>query len=159
MPTPTERPTEESKKRLTPHEDDTAELAIAYAKERQYGEALRYFRRVTTFSPDALSYYGLTLAMCRQQLDDAVDRCRQAVEREPIRGRFYYHLGQVYLARGEKTLAVRTFRLGLKAEPDHPQLVAALKKLGLRQSPVLGFLGRTHPVNKWLGWLRYRLTI
>lgn len=136
---------------------DAAELAIAYAKERQYDEALRYFQKATAFTPEALSYCGLSLAMRRQRLDDATEFCRQAIDRDPVRADFYYNLGQVYLVRGDKKLAVRAFWQGLRIEPAHAQLVAALKRLGVRQRPLVEGLARTNLINRYLGWMRHRV--
>jgi len=153
--TTSEEQTGESIGRAT--ETTAAELAVAYAKERQYDEALRYFRKVSDFSPAARSYYGVSLAMRRQQLADAVRYCREAVDREPLRGEWYLNLGQVYLACGEKQRAVRAFARGLQAEPRHARLTDAIKRLGIRQQPAIRFLSRTHPVNKYLGWVRHRI--
>jgi tetratricopeptide (TPR) repeat protein len=134
-----------------------AELAVAYAKERQYDEALRYFRKASDLSPEARSYYGLALAMRRQHLPDAVRYCRDAVDREPLRGDWYLNLGQVYLVCGEKPRAVRAFARGLQVEPRHRRLKEAFRRLGVRQRPTIRFLSRSHPVNKSLGWLRSRI--
>ena len=143
--------------RIDPREREIIELAVAYVRERQYKEALRYFERVTVLTPEALSFYGMALAMSKQRLAEAVAYCRQAIEREPVRGEFYYHLGQTYLAFGEKREAVRTFKMGLQAEPRHPRLVTILKKLGVRHRCLVGFLRRDHPVNKYLGKARHGL--
>ena len=137
--------------------NDTAELAIAYTKERQYDEALHYFRKATAFTPEAMSYYGLALAMRRQRLDDAVEFCRQAIDRDPIRAELYYNLGQVYLVREEKKLAVRAFWQGLRVDPKHPNLIAAVKRLGMRRRPMVEGLARTNMFNRHLGWFRHRV--
>lgn len=136
---------------------ETAKLAIAYAKDRQYAEALQYFQKVTAFTPEALSYYGLALAMRRQRLDDATEFCRQAIDRDPIRADYYFNLGQVYLARGEKKLAVRALSQGLRVEPRHSPSLDIQKKLGIRQSPTIEGLDRTNPLNRYLGWMRHRV--
>lgn len=135
----------------------TVELAIAYAKERQYEDALRYFRKVADLSTEARSYFGLALAMRRQELAAAVRYCREAVDQEPLRGDWYLNLGHVYLACGEKRRAVRAFSRGLVAEPRHIRLMDAIKRLGIRQSPAIRFLSRSHPVNRYLGRLRARV--
>jgi tetratricopeptide (TPR) repeat protein len=149
-----EQTTEQAGKQAA--QSTVAELAVAYAKERQYDEALRYFQKISDLSPEARSYYGLSLAMRRQQLADAVRYCREAVDREPIRGDWYLNLGKVYLACGEKQRAVRAFARGLQAEPRHARLTEAIKRLGIRQRSAIRFLPRTHPINKYLGWLRAR---
>jgi tetratricopeptide (TPR) repeat protein len=135
----------------------TAELGIAYAKERQYDEALRYFQKADLLLPEARSYYGLALAMRRQRLHDAVNYCREAVDQEPLRGDFYHNLGQVHLARGERRQAIRTFTSGLQAEPRHAQLIEVLKRLGARRRPLIPFLSRSNPINKYLGLILYRI--
>ena len=136
---------------------EAAKLAIAYAKDRQYAEALQYFQKVTAFTPEALSYYGLALAMRRQRLDDATEFCRQAIDRDPIRADYYFNLGQVYLARGEKKLAVRALSQGLRVEPSHSPSLDVQKKLGIREPPMIEGLSRTNPLNRYLGWMRHRL--
>ena len=149
---------EQSGKSIKPvSQSVAAELAVAYAKERQYNEALRYFRKASDLSPEARSYYGLALAMQRQKLDEAVHYCREAVDREPLRGDLYHNLGQVHLARGEKQRAVRAFAQGLQAEPRHARLLEAVKRLGIRQRPAVQSLSRTNPINKCLGWVRHRV--
>jgi tetratricopeptide (TPR) repeat protein len=157
--TTSEEQTGQSSKRTTEQATDatTAELAVAYAKERQYDDALRYFRKVADLSTEARSYYGLALAMRRQELAAAVRYCREAVDREPLRGDWYLNLGQVYLACGEKRRAVRAFNRGLVAEPRHTRLMDAIKRLGIRRSPAIPFLSRSHPVNRYLGRLRARM--
>lgn len=134
-----------------------AELAVAYAKERRYEDALRYFQKASELSLEARSYYGLSLAMRRQRLADAVRYCREAVDREPLRGEWYLNLGRVYLVCGEKRRAVRAFSRGLQAEARHPRLLEAMGQLGVRRQPAIRFLSRTHPVNKYLGLIRHRL--
>jgi tetratricopeptide (TPR) repeat protein len=136
---------------------EAAELAIAYAKERQYAEALHYFQKVTAFTPEALSYYGLALAMRRQRLDDATEFCRQAIDRDPVRADFYFNLGQVYLARGEKKLAVRVLSLGLRVAPNHAALLTMQGKLGVRQPRTIDGLSRRNPLNRYLGWMRHKM--
>jgi tetratricopeptide (TPR) repeat protein len=157
--TTSEEKTGQSSKRATEQGTDatTAELAIAYAKERQYDDALRYFRKVTDLSTEARSYFGLALAMRRQELAAAVRYCREAVDREPLRGDWYLNLGHVYLACGEKRRAVRAFYRGLVAEPRHARLMDAIKRLGIRQSPAIRFLSRSHPFNRYLGRIRARM--
>ncbi|MEW6325826.1 MAG: tetratricopeptide repeat protein [Nitrospirota bacterium] len=137
--------------------NDTIELAITYAKERQYDEALHYFHRATAFTPEALSYFGLALAMRRQRLDDALELCRQAIDRDPIRADLYFNLGQVHLAREDKKLAVRAFWQGLRVEPSDARLIAALRQLGVRQRPLIEGLARANPINRCLGWVRHRM--
>ena len=138
-------------------DQEAAELAIVYAKERQYQQALQYFLKVTAFTPDALSYFGLTLAMRRQRLNDAVEFCRRAIDQSPIKADFYYNLGQVHLIRNDKALAVRAFTQGLRLSPNHAALNAAVKRMGIRQRPAIEAVRRGSVINRCLGWMRHRM--
>jgi hypothetical protein len=42
-------------------------------------------------------------------------------------------------------------------DPGNHALAQLLRDLGDRLSPVIGFLPRRHPVNRWLGAARYIL--
>jgi hypothetical protein len=62
------------------------------------------------------------------------------------------------MAFGYKSEAIRYLRRGLMIDPGHGALAAELEQLGRRQLPVLQFLPRNHPVNRWLGRMRHRWT-
>jgi len=60
--------------------------------------------------------------------------------------------------KGEKAEAIRVFRLGLKAERNK-RIIEELEKLGIRKPPVISFLSRGNPINKYLGIILGRLSI
>ncbi|HSD50314.1 MAG TPA: hypothetical protein VLG48_02820, partial [Candidatus Methylomirabilis sp.] len=109
-------------------------------------------------TPILASYLGYCLARERQQFKEATGLCRQALAKEPEKAIHYLNLGRIFLAAGEKRLAINAFYQGLKRE-RHRLIVDELKRLGIRKRPVVGPLSRSHPVNKYLGLAFTRLRV
>ena len=63
---------------------------------------------------------------------------------------------RAHLALGQRERAVRAIARGLERWPGDPALRAAQASMGWRRRPVLPFLSRGNPVNRWLGGLRHR---
>lgn len=70
---------------------------------------------------------------------------------------FYLHLGRAYMKGNRKKAALNAFQSGLKYDYDNRELLAEIKKLGIRSGPVIPFLQRGNPVNIYLGKLRHRI--
>jgi len=68
----------------------------------------------------------------------------------------YLNLAEVYATAGRRDDAIDALQTGLKFSRRDIRLTIAMNKLTARRSPVLGFLGRTHPINRQLGILRHR---
>jgi len=105
----------------------------------------------------AMSYYGLCLSLVSDRLAEARDICEAAVEAAPDEPDLYLNLGRVCQRQDDRAHAFRTYIRGLRIDPRHPALVEAVRRLGFRRRPVLGFLPRHHPVNRVLGALRAAL--
>ena len=105
----------------------------------------------------AMSYYGLCLACATDRLPEARDLCEAAVEAVPEDPDLYLNLGRVCERQEDREHAFRTYVRGLRLNPRHPGLVEALRRLGFRRRPVIGFLPRHHAVNRALGSLRAAL--
>jgi len=102
----------------------------------------------------AMSYYGLCLSLVSDRLAEARDICEAAVEAAPGDPDLYLNLGRVCQRQDDRAHAFRTYIRGLRLDPRHPALVEAVRRLGFRRRPVLGFLPRHHPVNRVLGSIR-----
>ena len=126
---------------------------------KDYATAHRYLQAALERerTPDHLSQYALALAAHTRQIDQSVTLCQEAVKQEPKNAEHFLRLGTVYLVAGRKKEAIRIFRLGLRVGKN-PTIVRWLQVLGNRKQPVLPFLGRTNPINKYLGKLRASLT-
>ncbi|MDX1387916.1 MAG: tetratricopeptide repeat protein [Acidobacteriota bacterium] len=124
------------------------EAAMAIERERGVGRPqMRY-----------LSYYGLSLASVRHAGHDAVRACEEAVRREPFNPDLFLNLGKVYLRAGKHTRALEAFERGLRLDRRHRGLRAALAKADRRADPPIKGFGRSHPVNRLLGRIRYSIT-
>jgi tetratricopeptide (TPR) repeat protein len=114
--------------------------------------ALMHFETAERMRPlpavqSALAY---CLASERQQYQRAITLCRQALEAEPVEACHYYYLGRVYLAAGQKALAITAFRRGLKLK-RYPPILDELRRLGVRKPPTFSSLPRDHFLNKSFG--------
>jgi len=126
---------------------------------RRLGEAAKCFEaalaivRKHRLEPPAklLSYCGYTLALARRKYGQALSLCRAAAEKEFFNPDIFYNLGEVHLARGERGRAHETFCRGLALNPSHVSIRKRLKRMGVRQSPPIGFLARHNIFNRMLG--------
>ena len=132
---------------------DNVNRGIELAKEGLYTDALTVFDQSLAFtqSPLAMSYYALCLATAEGVHDKAVSMCLMAAEKEFYNPDIYLNLGRVFLINGQKRVAMRSFRKGLKFDSSHRDIVAEIKRLGRRRSPVVSFLPRNSAVNRFLG--------
>jgi tetratricopeptide (TPR) repeat protein len=129
--------------------------------EGRHAEALECFRcahQVDRANPRYRSHFGLGLALVERRFDRALELCRSAAKEEFFNPELYHNLARVHMAFGYKSEAIRYLRRGLMIDPGHRALAEELEQLGRRQLPVLQFLPRNHPVNRWLGRLRHRWT-
>jgi tetratricopeptide (TPR) repeat protein len=133
----------------------TAELEAGHC-----AEALEHFRaahRLDPTSPRFRSYVGLGLGLAERRFDKALELCRSAAKEEFFNPVLYHNLARVHLAFGFKAEAIRYLRRGLMIDPECEAIRAELQGLGVRQSPVLGFLRRRNLLNRWFGILRNRV--
>ncbi|MGB9715253.1 MAG: hypothetical protein ACPL1G_02400 [Thermodesulfovibrionales bacterium] len=70
----------------------------------------------------------------------------------------YLNLGRSYLASGNKKYAVESFQRGLVFDNDNKELLQEIRRLGIRRKPVVRFLSRSHPVNKYIGKILHKLS-
>jgi hypothetical protein len=116
--------------------------------------------------PFLFSYRGYLEAVLGKNYKQGIDTCLSALKE--VKGSIpeglelfypvlYLNLGKTYLAAGYKKAALDVFFKGLTYDHEDKDLLREIKKLGARKKPVVGFLPRAHPVNKYLGKLRHRL--
>ena len=98
------------------------------------------------------SYLAACIARERGLYNKAVTLCREAIEAEPENPVHHLNLGRIYLLQGLKKEAMKAFREGLLHDRDQ-RIIRELDSLGTRKSPVIPFLKRNNPVNKYLGIL------
>jgi tetratricopeptide (TPR) repeat protein len=139
--------------------------AIEATKEEQYLKALTLFLDVygndaapTIKSPkdaNALSYFGVCLAMVHRKFKEGVELSRRAIDLEFYNGDHYANLARVYLAGNNRKKALETVQAGLRVSSENDDLIKLRKQLGVRARPVVHFLDRSHPINVTIGQVRH----
>ncbi|MFQ5736149.1 MAG: tetratricopeptide repeat protein [Thermodesulfobacteriota bacterium] len=135
------------------------EDGIELARNGRHEEALGIFEQDLCFTqhPTAMSYYAVCLASVEGNYDKAISLCLMAAEKEFYNPEIYLNLGRVFILNGQKSVAVRAFRKGLKYDNSNMRLLGEMKNLGVRRKPVLTFLPRQNIVNRYLGRLAVRM--
>ncbi len=140
-------------------------------KSRSYREALKILDNALTehpFNPFLLSYHGCMIAVVHGDYNLGVDICKDAIEifkaEETVGFQFfspffYLNLGKAYRAAGQKRDAVQSYMTGLAADPEDPDLLAEINGLGRRRKPIIPFLKRSNPVNKFAGILLQTISV
>ncbi len=111
-------------------------------------------------NPLLLSYYGHLQALAVAKYRTGIETCKRAIALAGERGLFgeealyavlYLNLGRTYLAAGMKQDAIDSFRKGLKFNSQNIELLKELRGMGTRKETPVAFLGRSNPINKYLG--------
>jgi Flp pilus assembly protein TadD len=124
-------------------------------------EALQHARRALGIAPKNpfyLSYTGLLAALSEKRFGDAETLCREALGMRCNHAQLYLNLAEVYHQAGRTGDAIDTLEKGLVSAGRDFRIRRALEKIGVRRSPVVTFLHRSHPVNRALGKWRHRLS-
>ena len=141
---------------LPPCADQHFRCGMAELEAERFGDALEHFRtaqRLDPARPTFRSYFGLCLGLSERRFDKALELCRSAAKEEFYNASLYHNLARVHLAFGFKAEAIRYLRRGLMIDPGCQLILIELDRMGRRRGPVLGFLRRQNPVNRWLGRL------
>jgi tetratricopeptide (TPR) repeat protein len=117
-------------------------------------------------NPFIWSYQGCLEAVVNKKYSKGVNTCRHAFkilkEQVPFGEEFfspilYLNLGKAYLAASKRKEAYASFQKGLEIDKENRALLNELKRLGMRRQPLLPFLKRSNPLNKYLGKLSHKL--
>jgi len=109
-------------------------------------------------TPDMLSLCGFSLARDSRQFKKGAALCEKAIALDAQNTSHYLHLGRVHLLAGHKSLAIATFRRGLKIRKDN-RLIHELQRIGIRKSPPFASLSRTNVLNIVTGKLLQLLNL
>ena len=141
------------------------ELGRFYFKEGNFPEASRLFGEVYSSygngndaPPEILSSYGYSLAMGENGVDEGTLLCIRALKLEPDNPAFYLNLGRIYRKAGKKASAIKILRRGLMSDKRNKEIHFELERLGIRRRPIIPFLSRSHPLNRFLGKITSRLS-
>ena len=114
--------------------------------------ALTFFERAHTMSqsPTSCSFLGYCIALTGGEINRALALCEEALLKEPENHVHYLNLGRICLLTGNKKDAIKAFNDGLRLGANN-EIRDELNKLGNRKGLLLSFLGRSNPLNKYLG--------
>jgi Tfp pilus assembly protein PilF len=143
------------------HESDTLfNQAMEMLSRNHVKAAMKRFEEALQISPNNsvyLSYYGLCVAMEKEDFDSALKLCERAVKMDPKNPLSRVNLGKVYRLHGDNSKAYESFIQAWKTDKTHPSAAAELSRMGIRRPPVLSFLHRSHWLNRKLGIIRAKL--
>jgi tetratricopeptide (TPR) repeat protein len=139
-------------------------------KQSRFGDALLLLKdglAVFPAEPLLLSYYGYLMSKAENNHREGIRICRDAIsklkdrntfDRERMYPIYYLNLGRVYLEANRRREAFRAFDIGLEYDPENAGITEEIKKSGKRRKPILPFLKRANPLNKYLGKIISRFT-
>lgn len=127
-------------------------LALAEAAYRIATEIPGAPPQVGTIS----SFYGLLLGTVGRRPEEGLGLCREAAGRNFWEPEVYEHMARLQMSLGERRAALETIERGLALSPEDRGLLEFRQSLGVRRSPPVPFLDRSHPVNRWMGMWRAR---
>ncbi len=135
--------------------NEIIEQGISLAREGRYKAALDVFDQDICFTQNAaaMAYYALCLAEEERNFERALSLCLMAVEKEFYNPDVYLNLGRILVLNRQKSTALKAFKKGLGYDGANRDIIAEIRRLGLRRRPVFTFLPRQHPLNKYLGML------
>jgi tetratricopeptide (TPR) repeat protein len=129
-------------------------------------ELLTHALKKYSDDPFLLSYYGCLESIINKNYTDGIDTCSRAIEildekmpfgQEIFYPTFYLNLGRAHLAAKNKKGAIEAFQKGLSFDRENKDLVWEMKKLGERRKPLLPYLKRSNPINKYVGVILHTL--
>jgi tetratricopeptide (TPR) repeat protein len=107
-------------------------------------------------TPLNCSYLAFCLAKVRSQFPESICLCKEALKMDPDNAVHYLHLGRIHLMAGQRKKALGVLRRGLQCE-ENSAILREITLIGERKNPVIPALGRSHPLNKYLGMLLKKL--
>lgn len=116
--------------------------------------------------PFLLSYYGCLIAIVENKAKEGIKICEDAITQldksMPFGSEFFYpafylNLSRAHLKNNNRKEAVKALRTGLAIDSSNHDILWELKKMGERRKPVVPFLERKNPINKYIGKLRSKI--
>lgn len=148
---------------LSPEIATSVKLGIECCRRGDWNAGLQYLGRVTETGESSglpglfYSYLGYGIALRDRRIREGLRLCRHSIEVELFEAENYLNLARTCLLARDRRGAVKAVRAGLKMDRTNQKLIALYKEMGIRSTPVLSFLDRSHPINVFLGKVRHAL--
>ncbi|HEX2641952.1 MAG TPA: hypothetical protein VHU81_03095 [Thermoanaerobaculia bacterium] len=139
----------------------TLERGLEACRKGDWAIGLRYLGDVAqsgaTLPGVFYSYLGYGIARYQNRVGEGLKLCQHSIKVEFYQPENYVNLARTYILSNDRSGAVKTIRSGLKIDPQNPELLELYRDLGIRQLPVLSFLSRSNPLNRFLGGVRHAI--
>ena len=112
--------------------------------------------RRAPFDARLMSWYGLTLVMVERNSNLGMLYCDQALRMAGPDAELLLNQARAHLALGQRDRAVRSVISRPHRGAPRPRAHRGEEQHGPRRKPVLPFLHRNNPLNRWLGKLRHK---
>jgi hypothetical protein len=141
---------------------DSLKRGLESCRRGDWNQGLRYLGRVAETGDSELpgvfySYLGYGIALIERRVREGMRLCQHSVKVGFYESENYLNLARTCMLADDRSGAVRAVRGGLKIDPQNTELRTLRKELGIRNAPVLPFLGRANPLNVFLGRVRFSL--
>lgn len=127
---------------------------LVFLKNDNLEKATRAFEKAYKEDKESaryMSYYGMCAALRWGEIGLGIELCTRALKKEFYKAEYYINLARVYLKADNKKGAIAVLKKGLRFDPENDIIHGELVRLGARKRPIIPFLRRSHPVNKFLG--------
>lgn len=104
------------------------------------------------YLPEAKAWYGYCLASEHNEFRKGLFICNQARQSKPGSSDIYLALGRIYLLAGRRKSAIAALEVGRRMD-NNREIFRLLNSIGIRKSPIFGFLGRNSMFNVTSGRL------
>jgi predicted Zn-dependent protease len=155
MTTPVPRP----ERAVDPEAAAALEEGKEHLRQGRMTDAHAAFRRAyrrAPSDPQVYSWFWVTLVLVEKNSTLGTELTDRAVRVAGATPELAMNQSRVAVALRQRERAIRALERGLSRDPTDPVLLAERDALGRRRRPVLPFLHRSNPLNRWLGTLRHR---
>ena len=140
--------------------DHICQQGIDLCDTNEYAQAHKLFQQALAMypqSPRINSWLGYTTAIVENKVATGIQLCKKAIDSDVPDAMFYRNIGKLYLMQKNKRGAIGAFAKGLQIDKGNNYILKEWKVLGFRRSPLIKFLGRDHPINKFFGKITWKM--
>ena len=135
---------------------DEFSQGVRALKDSDYSKGVFYFRvalnkhkQSNTAKAKCMAYLGLCEVL--GGLEEKITHIEQAHQLNPYDTNILRVLAYARFTLGDRKQGLAAIIMGLKIEPENPELFLFLEQVGYRQKSVIGSLNRANKINHFLG--------
>lgn len=131
--------------------------AVELYRQRRHHEALHLLsqaRQEGDTSPLVASYIGVLISLAEERREEGLAMCTRALQVGIVDADLYENLARTQILCGQRGKAIETLRRGLRIAPEHREMLELIERLRPRDHGLVPGLGRSHPINDFVGKMR-----